>query len=181
MITSHDDCDVKSKYDTGWRRLRALKIKISSTYRLELSHPSVKILHPGSCLPSRICNWRRFKTLSQQASQWRNAAANKNMCAAPAAGQHHNTSNMQCISSISTQPHYNNSGTAICSAHTGHWRGPANVSPTRYSNWRRNVLHSWAYDTRYLVPGMNCLPTLAWRDVYITCTHVDMVGVMYQE
>ena len=76
IITSYDDCAVRSRYGTDWRHLLHLE-NITSPLRvgLQLFYPSFNISYPGNCLTSKIWNWRRFKALSEQASQWRNAAA----------------------------------------------------------------------------------------------------------
>ena len=65
-------------------------------------------------------------------------------------------------SSRSTQPYYN-SGTAACSAHTGRWRGSANVSPP-VSLLDGRVLHI----VERMTPGTRYeLFTHTWRIVYI--------------
>ena len=147
IVTSYDDCAVKSRYGTGWRhRLGLENQNISPAYRLELFHPSGKISYPGNFLPPKICNWRGSVVTSTSVNK---CSRNNNMLAPPAAGQQHNTSNTWCISSRSTEPYYNDNGTAVCSAYTGRWRGSTNAvfSPV----WGTSALRSWAYDTRYQI------------------------------
>ena len=126
QLNSRDTIFLKSQHilDPTYLPLKKsvdiLAILYLNDFSTHLSKPySLEIV----CRRRYVIEGRLRLCLNKQVSE--EMQQQQNMLVALAAGQRHDTSNAQCIRSRGTQPYYNNSGTAVCSAHTDRWRWSA--------------------------------------------------------